>query len=247
MEWRPKPAMLFTGSQDPTDFGVVFPFSWSHGASRGQGYVVFRPGHGRMEPVGLSLGDPGTAGSVIPNERQPRVTTSILRVLPLGVIVAEGMKRAVELRDASIAAQFIAPLAPMTPDQLAEAEAKGVPLLHMQGGTMMNAAEAASSVAWMAEVAAAFPTGSGSTRGGPKPLPDAHYRNVAQIYGRFDYPGGNPVQAIREMYRQATGVLVPRSTASRWVRRAEKKGLLGAAPGPGRVGRGQVGSSEAKV
>jgi hypothetical protein len=246
MEWHAGFAMFFGKPDDPAGTGVVFPFWWRHGAASGQGYLVFREAHGRLEPVGLTLGDPGSAGSVLPARPQPRVTTSILRVLPLGAIVAAGAKQAAELRDAVIAAASVGRfVTPLTPDELAEAEANGVPLLRFSGGTMMNEAEAAAAVAETAGLAAAFPPESGAARTGPKPLPDSHYRAVAEIYSHCDYPGGNPVQAVRQMYRKAFGVLVPRSTASRWVRQAEKKGFLGPAPGPGRVGRVRPESSEA--
>jgi len=237
MEWRPKPAMSFGKPGDPASFGVVFPFSWRHGAIAGQGYVIYRGLGGRVEPVGLSIGDPGTGGAVIPNGPQPRVTTTILRLLPLGAIVAAGGKEAAALRDAVLAAQSLTMALPLTPGEVAEAKEKGIPLLHLQGFTMMNEAEAADAVAAMAEFAALFSVGPGTRRTGPKARPDSHYRAVAAIYSQADRKGRNPVHAVREMYREATGVLVPRSTASRWVRRAEKKGFLGPAPGPGRIGR----------
>ena len=244
MEWRPKPAMLFGNPGDPAEFGLVFPFSWRHGAAHGQGYVVFRGARGRVEPVGLTLGDPGTAGSVIPNEPQPRVTTSILRVLPLGAIIAEGTRQAVALRDAVLVAQSSLVAPGLSPAEVAEAQEAGAALLHTRGGTMMSQADATSWLAALAASVREFQIGSGIARSGPTPRPDSFYRTVADVYLRFDYPGGNPVQAIREMYRKARGVLVPRSTASRWVRRAQKKGFLGAAPGPGRIGRVQGHSSE---
>lgn len=151
MEWSLGPAR----GQSDSDL-VTVRFGWKDGRHGGSGELAFRLVSGRMECVGVRLGDIGADHA--PADGGP-LPTDVFRHIPWGSITNAGAKAAVDLGRAN---EYLSRF------NLRSVDEQGRPI----AGPDLNA-----YVARMAPLASAVVP----TRGRPD-LGDDHYREVARVY-----------------------------------------------------------------
>lgn len=186
----------------------VVPFSWRHVGVTGSGQLTFRVVAGRLECVGVRVGDPGGAAAVESgNSPEPPLIATLFRSLSMGSIIAASARLVSEQVDMATQARRAFEDAP-----------EGV--LEMPDGTYRRAAAAELLVALRAtHLRIERPR---HRVGRPPVYGEAHYREVARIYAEAWSNGDrSPTKAV------ATEWTVVRSTAAKWVMTARRLGFLG--------------------
>ena len=209
---------------------VVVPLRWQLADASGSGHLTFRVVDGRLECVGVRVGDPGGASAVEwGTSPQPPLAAALFRALPMGAIIAAGAKLVseqhalvAEMRAALNDFPAITVEMPNDPAEGSTASPLPVHVIRRGDGPGSGTDKRAESLL-VALQAVDLPIESSKHRVGRPPVyGDAHYREIARIYAEAWSNGDrHPTATVAAEY------IVVRSTAAKWVSTARKLGFLG--------------------
>jgi hypothetical protein len=209
---------------------AVVPFLWRHRASHGSGHLTYRVVAGRLECVGLRVGDPGSTPTAdMGTTPQPPLSAALFRALPMGAIIAAGA-RAVSEQDE--AAKLIRAALEDSPEIVLERpdasfNASGrtpLPVHVIRAGARVGhprdpRAGSLLDVLKTTDLAIEAPR---RRPGRPVSYGPDHYQEIARIYAEAWRAGDrHPTATV------AAKMHVVRSTAAKWVASARRLGLLG--------------------
>ncbi|MHB8397917.1 MAG: hypothetical protein ACYDCI_03180 [Candidatus Limnocylindrales bacterium] len=218
--------MATTGVSGGRDGGfAVVPFLWDVGDT-GSGHLTYRVVDGRIECVGVRLGDSGQQPAAdMPTGPQPPLNASLFRALPMGSIIAAGAELVseqqafmAELRAALSDFPAIDVEMPAGPTGKGARTPLPVQVIRRGAGTQRRAEGP------LAVFAALDPLFEQPKRrvGRPPEHDDAHYREVARRYAEAWSRGDrHPTATVAQQMDAA------RSTAAKWVSIARQRGFLG--------------------
>lgn len=230
MTWElgvPMTGATASGGRDGTR--SVVPFRWRHAGVSGAGHLTFRVVDGRLECVGVRVGDPGGEAAVNwGTAPEPPLTAALFRLLPMGAIIAAGAKLVSEqhafMREIQAALQDSPEIVVEVPNgPVEEGGRTPLPVHVIRRGVGPASGQDGRAEALLAMLhAVELPIDSSKRRGGRPPVyGDEHYREVARIYAEaWSHGDRHPTATV------AIELTVARSTAAKWVMTARRLGFL---------------------
>lgn len=209
---------------------AIVPVRWRHAGVSGSGHLTFRVVDGRLECVGVRLGDPGGQSAVEwGTSPQPPLNAALFRLLPMGAIIAAGAKLVSEqhafLSEMRAALQDSPEIVMEMPKPSIDGSARTPVPAHVirRGVGPANGTDKRAEALLALLHAVELPIESSRRRGGRPPVyGDEHYREVARIYAEAWSNGDrHPTLTV------AAEHTVARSTAAKWVSTARQRGFLG--------------------